>query len=203
MNIHLNFDFNLHSFPEWVEDKGTGVINMENFDIVVKMQITEQNGKMHFSIVDLWLDIPDYEINFLGDGDFSAAISEALNIYKQLFRTQISNILAKRMATAFAKIGNIFLQNGVNLLKIPYSDVFFNFSLLSDPYIHDDFIAFPLEGSFAPLEKDPSRVDLIGVKAWGMMPAFVKNDRHLQYMVHENSINSLLYALYSEESLIY
>jgi len=54
-NIKLQFmlDFDLHSVPEWVKDKGTGSVNITGGDITIFLVPYQDEGKLQFSLDDV------------------------------------------------------------------------------------------------------------------------------------------------------
>lgn len=116
----MNFvlDFELFSKPEWIKDKGSGIINVTNFNLSLHLEPFNKDGKLQFDFADAVIEIENYGIEFKGTSDFSKALSIVLNNFKSFFKNEVVNILGRKLTKSFEDSMNNLLFTGPSMIPL-------------------------------------------------------------------------------------
>jgi len=167
-NMTLNFDmkFDLHSVPEWLRDKGTGFIRIQNFNISLHLTPFTRHGKVQFHFKDAVIEIEDFYAQMNGTSEISKAFELVINKFKEFFKNEIVNIFARKISKSLERSLNNRISSDKSLSKVGRSGgVYLNSTLTGDPIILGNFLSLPFDGSSYSLDDngDPVKYSLAPV----------------------------------------
>lgn len=149
IGLHLDFamDFAVLSKPSWLKDSGAGSIAVDRCDMRLNLHPYAQDGVLQVDFSEVQIDIRSYKAELDGHSDLSKALEILLNNFETFFKNELTNVLAWRAAKSAEKsLNSMLLSLGDSVDLAPGWAL--NTNLVGDPILRDDFVAFPLDGSF-------------------------------------------------------
>jgi hypothetical protein len=77
VNASLDFemDFNMYSSPDWLKDKGSGVVNITDFNLTMRISPFTHKGRMQFEVSELYVNVDGCKLHFDGYTDFAKSLN--------------------------------------------------------------------------------------------------------------------------------
>lgn len=97
MSMNFDLEFNIHSWPEWFSDQGTGHVGITDFDASLHLSPYSKDGRIQFDFEDAILDVLDFNVEFHGNSEISEGLEMIINQYKSVFKNELINILARKL----------------------------------------------------------------------------------------------------------
>ena len=91
MSLNGDFDFTIHSSPEWLRDEGKGYIHIGDFDFNVNLIPSSNEGSIFLQLQDPQIQVRDYEVTMNGTSDIAAAVGVVTTEFKDYFKTAKNN----------------------------------------------------------------------------------------------------------------
>lgn len=150
VSLHFDLDFNLASEPEFVADKGIGSIKLLNFNVTVDLKPVNTNGALQLEFIDAFIQVEDYTVHFDGQTDISKALELLMAEFKDFFKNEVVNMIARRMLVSVQDVINDHIQQQ-NALNVWNDDmpVFLNMKLSADPLLKDGSMMLPFDGGLS------------------------------------------------------
>ena len=83
-----------------------------------------------------------------GISDLSKAVEIIMNNYKSLFKADLTNMMAWRLAKSVEESMNEFLIGNGSMVNVDELGSAMNATLIGDPIFRPGFMAVPMDGSF-------------------------------------------------------
>ena len=104
INFGLNLDYKMKSDPDWGTDEGQGYLNINNLDLVGQIKFNVVQGKLQLDFSDIIVNMEHYDAKFNGtDEDFSEGMVEIFDAFKDFFKRELANIVARKMSKTLEK----------------------------------------------------------------------------------------------------
>jgi len=197
LNLESSFSFDLWSDPEWLTDRGTGKVKVENADILLDLVPHNENGTLQIDFAETNLSIYNYDVQLEGTSDLSTATQILMNSYKSFFKQDLSNILAWRLAKSVEETLNQMLLSGGTIVGL--ADTHFNATLVADPIFRDGLMAVPIDGTFSNSQESG-----LSSSDHTSLPISVGavDGNQVQIFISEHTINSAALAAHEAGSII-
>ena len=189
INLEFGLDFDIYSIPVWIKDEGTGTITVMDANVVIYLRPYNNEGILEIDFSNVDIQIRDYYVDLKGQTDWGRAAQQSLNEFKSLFKRELKNLLAWRMAKSVEEALNTLLLAQQKQIKIKDQTLVMNTTLVGDPVFTFGDLGFPIDGSF--IGQNTSIWSDIPV-----LPIYVENggeEVQVQQIISERSLNSLLW----------
>lgn len=146
VSLLFDLDFKLASDPDFLTDKGVGAIALNHFNVSLEMTPVNDNGALQLDFIDAHIMLEDYTVHFDGQTDISKALELMMEEFKDFFKNEVVNIMARKMLSSVERTVNEHIRMDSTLAIADGAPAQVNLQLMSDPILSHHSMTIPLQG---------------------------------------------------------